>query len=1227
MRSDSLTHSVNFECSSVADIVQINKVTNMSDEEELYTAGSSSSFSSSPRGLTRQTAFSVDESPRSTSGSSYLRSRSASTRTSSVEEPKQPDTRLGSRVTSNSEIESIKERYGVKRSSGITEKTAANATKEQPLSSHDFLSRRRKENGTPSVEEANARDSFRRRHSLGTEPAPLSTTFEKWQEENIKKTVIQVRQDDNVVQELKDQQEFVQRLMAAHSTVDSLLTKRGMRGEDERKFLRHYECIPIIEEERPLRYYPRQSAVTRDSPSPSNDSDSGLSMDIDCESIHESSPETSAGNGLPEYSEEEIDSDDVVLVAAESSLSCEFTYASRDVRMCRAKFREVKPPPLIKIKPKTAKPVANPPKKVTLAQPLIPSAANIAELRPYRRKPSGSLKQLIRSIHVESDNEDATPEKKSRQPRKYAQRSATIALTEPLHRAAAEISIQHISFYQTIKSLKEPLMVNLEKNVKMHLRLSERSPRECSAQIYLPCNTRTQKVYLMVRVKKKAKRKRDSTQNVKPMLPAIPKRKLIENPFGEKPDPPREDILISKTVVQELQKNFISAPSEDILKIRGNLRRVTKRAPNPNLPAFFFKDLKIDLSPTPPPAKTARSNSTSVLDDAPNQLPKNEYCALRRPATLSKHALHSSTDQPSVFVDLNNNDGSVESVQIAESKINTIEIHPKQLSYYRKREIPHPKSVRRSVARCYLFGEPCTCVEPSSSCYATFIRSRTPVSQFPKVGSIESGLRSAIQLRKSRFASHESKSYPSCSIICPFGVVLKKVNHRVKRPNLPAWKCKPKHWVPRWRRTERSEEEEIDEEVDEEVEEAEAEAPAEAEAEAEAPAPAEEEVVEEKKRPPPPPAAEPEPAEMTEAEIAMLAAKKRHEEEQAAKLLGYEDKRRLEREQQEEEIRILKEKQQKRREERAQEEAEFAERRRQDEERRKKEEDERKAKMEEEKKKRSQDKRKRQDMMAGSFAGAAVVGGAGRNFTVSKKDKSEMSNLSGKQDAGLNKEQLAEAKAAFMAIVSRQVDISRLTDADLKNKITALHARIVKLEGEKYDLEKRAERQEYDLKELNERQRQAARSKALSKGMDPAEPEDSSRPPKVNIASKFDRQIDRRSYTDKRTLFQNPVIKPPPSIAHGSGRPPADWGARKTEELEQLRKAQEPFKYTELAPVEGDAAKPPVPVIPLVIPTEDFDPSLAAKPAGEPVENGVEPAAAGEPKAEEAAAEPAAAEA
>ncbi|KAF7636442.1 hypothetical protein Mgra_00004231 [Meloidogyne graminicola] len=154
----------------------------------------------------------------------------------------------------------------------------------------------------------------------------------------------------------------------------------------------------------------------------------------------------------------------------------------------------------------------------------------------------------------------------------------------------------------------------------------------------------------------------------------------------------------------------------------------------------------------------------------------------------------------------------------------------------------------------------------------------------------------------------------------------------------------------------------------------------------------------------------------------------------------------------------------------------------------------------------------------------------------------------------------------------------------IKAKIKQLYARIVKLEGEKYDLEKRKGRQEYDLKELSERQKQAARQKALNTGVDPTEVDDSNFPPKVRVASKFDRKTDRREYGERREMFENPNAPSEPEIAHGSGRPPSEWGRKELEELEQIRKNLEPPKYMEQVKAEGEAARPPVPIIPLQIP-------------------------------------------
>jgi len=105
----------------------------------------------------------------------------------------------------------------------------------------------------------------------------------------------------------------------------------------------------------------------------------------------------------------------------------------------------------------------------------------------------------------------------------------------------------------------------------------------------------------------------------------------------------------------------------------------------------------------------------------------------------------------------------------------------------------------------------------------------------------------------------------------------------------------------------------------------------------------------------------------------------------------------------------------------------------------------------------------------------------------------------------------------------------------------------------------------------------------LKKGMDPEEAANAKHPPKKAVASKYDRQIDRRSFGDRRVMYQEqkkmdgrPQIPPPKQVFHGSCRPPPEFGrpATKIEELEQLRKNMEPTKYQEVAPIEG--AKPPV---------------------------------------------------
>lgn len=386
------------------------------------------------------------------------------------------------------------------------------------------------------------------------------------------------------------------------------------------------------------------------------------------------------------------------------------------------------------------------------------------------------------------------------------------------------------------------------------------------------------------------------------------------------------------------------------------------------------------------------------------------------------------------------------------------------------------------------------------------------------------------------------------------------------------------------------EEAERDAEEEGEEEEAEAEeAPSQSEAVEEA---AEEEAPREEEKPKPKPPSRPVDdaggQAKSEAELAMLAQKRKHEEEEEAKLAHYEEQRRIQREKEEEELRLLKEKQERRKREREEEERMLAERKQMEEERRRQEDEERKAKAEAERQRKEQEKAKRQALMAGLQASG------GPNFEITKKDKQaekfdKFGNIvKAKAEMGLTKEQQEDQKRKALADIIKPPDVSGLDVNALRSKIKDLHARITKLEGLKYDLEKRRDRQEYDLKELNERQRQISRNKALKKGLDPEEVSNSPHPPKVAVASKYDRQIDRRSYHDRYALFENPPKPKKPAIHHGSARPPSEWGRKENEELENLRKNLEPPKYQEAVKIEG--ARAPMEPIPVSIEGDEQEP-------------------------------------
>merc|ERR1712200_303841 len=117
------------------------------------------------------------------------------------------------------------------------------------------------------------------------------------------------------------------------------------------------------------------------------------------------------------------------------------------------------------------------------------------------------------------------------------------------------------------------------------------------------------------------------------------------------------------------------------------------------------------------------------------------------------------------------------------------------------------------------------------------------------------------------------------------------------------------------------------------------------------------------------------------------------------------------------------------------------------------------------------------------------------------------------------KEQLNEEMKMALSIKIKPLDLEALDSDELKHKAEELFNIIVQLETDKYDYEQRKVTQDYELKELRERQKQQLRQKALKKGLDP-EALTGKHPPKIQTASKFERRTDRRTYDDKKKLFE-----------------------------------------------------------------------------------------------------------
>merc|ERR1712168_341527 len=145
---------------------------------------------------------------------------------------------------------------------------------------------------------------------------------------------------------------------------------------------------------------------------------------------------------------------------------------------------------------------------------------------------------------------------------------------------------------------------------------------------------------------------------------------------------------------------------------------------------------------------------------------------------------------------------------------------------------------------------------------------------------------------------------------------------------------------------------------------------------------------------------------------------------------------------------------------------------------------------------------------------------------------SKLSNiLRYKEDSQKSKEQMDIEKQNI--ILSRIVpfEIEGLDYNGLCERAKALHQVIWNLEANCYDYQQKFERQNYDMMELAERARQMNRGRrktptghtGLGGSVFPWIAQNfATAPPKISLFSKYERQKDRRTFGERRLIYQDP---------------------------------------------------------------------------------------------------------
>ncbi|MDJ8948203.1 troponin, partial [Clostridium perfringens] len=236
---------------------------------------------------------------------------------------------------------------------------------------------------------------------------------------------------------------------------------------------------------------------------------------------------------------------------------------------------------------------------------------------------------------------------------------------------------------------------------------------------------------------------------------------------------------------------------------------------------------------------------------------------------------------------------------------------------------------------------------------------------------------------------------------------------------------------------------------------------------------------------------------------------------------------RIERERLQEEIEEMKSRNEERKRIREEEEKALAEKRAE-------EDAQRKAAEEERGRKKQEEEMKRREMRAARLAAYEALSlPQGRNFVITKKDGGEEQEEELDEEELANKEkkskeQQEQEKKAILSQRIKPVNMDELNSSDkLKEKARELHNQIVRLESEKYDLEKRFKAQQYDMMELAERARQMnkvgkgglKRLQLKEDEVDKIQERYAGAPAKVEMYSIYERQKDKRTFGDRHVVF------------------------------------------------------------------------------------------------------------